>query len=258
MRRRIALGMIVVLMAACSSNDLAEQGNRSQAGKDRGSKAADNSGGKRGNGKGPGSASGAGNDLEDAQDELDAQGGVAPGSGAEAPEDFGGADAPNSGINPSLASAGATVTDGTADAKTQGLPPRHTEITEASVQGLGKNVVFTVTFAAPLPSQLQEGQYMVVAFGISGHKDDEGFSVGAIGNDEGWEPYGGKRGDNQKLPGRFEISENQMSFEVPWSFVKGPRAFEWYGSSGWYGQLAKQTHWSFDGVPNDEAAKFPG
>ena len=258
MRRKIALGLIVVLMAACSSNELAEQGNLSRAGKDRGSKAADSSGNKRGDGKGSGPASEAGGDLEEAQDELDAQGGAAPGSGGEAPEDFGGADAPNSGIDPSLARASASAADPAIDAKTQGLPPRYAEITGASVQGLGENVVFTVTFAGPVPSQLQEGQYMVVAVGVSGRKDQDGFSVGAVGNDKGWDPYGGTRGQNGKLPGRFEISENQMTFEVPWSFVKGPRAFEWYGSGGWYGQVAKQTHWSFDGVPNDRAAEFPG
>lgn len=258
MRRTIALALTVVVMAACSSNELAEQGERSRAGdKNKRPQAVAGSDGGKGNSKQVSSdAAGSKNDIEDAQDAIGQQG--APGSGGEAPADFGGGDAPTSGIDPSLARASGSATDPDTDAKTQGLAPRYTEVTGASVQGLGKNVVFTVTLAGSVPDSFPKEEYMVVALGITGRSDDDGFSVGAVANDKGWKPYGGTRGENGKLPGRFEISGNEVSFEVPWSFVKGPRAFEWYASSGWYGQVANQMRWSFDGAPNDRAAEFPG
>jgi hypothetical protein len=254
MRRTIALALVIVVMAACSSNELAEQGERSRTGKkkDNEPQAVAGSEGKGNAKQGSRDAAGSKDDIEDAQDAI------GEGSGGEAPADFGGGNAPTSGIDPSLARAGASATDPATDAKTQGLTPRYTEITGASVQGLGKNVRFTVTFGGSVPEGFDNDEYMVVALGITGRSDDDGYSVGAVGNDTGWEPYGGSRGENAKLPGRFEISGNQITFEVPWSFVKGPRAFEWYASSGWYGQVANQTHWSFDGAPNDQAAEFPG
>jgi hypothetical protein len=257
MRRMVALALIAVVMAACSSNELAEQGDRSRAGdKNKQPQAvAGSDGGKSNSKQGSRDAAGSKNDIEDAQDAIGEQGG---GSGGEAPADFGGADAPSSGIDPSLARASGEVADPATDAKSQGLNPRYTEITGASVQGLGKNVLFTVTFGGSVPETFPKEEYMVVALGITGRSDDDGFSVGAVANDKGWETYGGTRGENGKLPGRFDISGNEMTFEVPWSFVKGPRAFEWYASSGWYGQVANQTHWSFDGAPNDRAAEFPG
>lgn len=254
----VALALTVVVMAACSSNELAEQGDRSRAGdKNKQPQAVAGSGGGKSNSKqGSRDAAGSKNDIEDAQDAIGEQG--SPGSGGEAPADFGGDDAPTSGIDPSLARASGSADDPATDAKTQGLAPRYTEVTGASVQGLGKNVVFTVTFAGPVPQRLEKEEYMVVAFGITGRSDDEGYSIGAVGTDKGWDPYGGSRGDNAKLPGRFEISGSEITFEVPWSFVKGPRAFEWYASNGWYGQVANQMRWSFDGAPNDRAAEFPG
>jgi hypothetical protein len=255
MRRTIALAVIAIVMAACSSNELAEQGDRSRAGDKKKPQAVAGSEGKGNSKQGSRDAAGSKNDIEDAQDAIGEQG---AGSGGEAPADFGGADAPSSGINPSLARASGSVADPATDAKSQGLAPRYTEITGASVQGLGKNVRFTVTFGATVPESFSNEEYMVVALGITGRSDDDGFSVGAVANDKGWKPYGGTRGENGKLPGRFDISGNKVTFEVPWSFVKGPRAFEWYASSGWYGQVANQMRWSFDGAPNDRAAEFPG
>lgn len=256
MRRAAALIVIVIVMAACSSNELASQGDRSRAGKD---KAAGNSAGKGKQGKGGGSRSGA--KAKQKAEDIKNQ---APGSGAKgseevgAPGDFGGADAPSSGIDPSLARASGGADDSPVDARTQGVTPRYSEATGARIQGLGKNVRFTIMMAAPLPDRVEKNQYMVMAFGVTGQKEGQGYAVGAIGNDKGWDPYAGSKGDNDKFPGRFEISGNEVIFEIPWSYVKGPRAFEWYVSSGWYGKVANQTHWSFDSVPNERAGEFPG
>lgn len=256
MKRAIALALIVALMAACSSNELAEQGDRSRAGKDKQRGASGGQGGKKGAKDGSGKGAGS-KDAQGAPEEV-----AAPGeegnSGESAPQDFGGPDAPSSGIDPSLARASAREEDPSTDAKTQGVTPRYAEVSGASVQGLGKNVRFTITFAGPVPSRVQKDQYMVLAFGITGRNEDDGYALGAVNNDKGWEPYAGAKGENEEFPGSFEISGNTVIFEMPWTHMNGPRAFEWYASSGWYGKVANQTHWSFDAVPNEQAGRFPG
>ena len=248
MRRIGAALLVLALFAGCSSNDLAEQGERSRAGKQK------NGAGAKGNNKGP--ASVAKEKAEQAEEEIGAT--DAPGGGAAAPSDFGGKDAPSSGIDPSLARVGTAMDDSPSDAKKQGLAPDHTEITRASIQGLGDTVRFTLRFNGNLPNQVAKNQYMVVAFGITGDKEGKGFAMGATCDEKGWHPYAGSKGDATKFPGTFEIQGTEIVMEVDWSFVQGPRAFEWYASTGWYNQIANQTHWSFDSIPNGKAGKFPG
>lgn len=253
MRRLIASMAALLLMVSCSSGDLADQGDRSRAGPDKNAASGKGDGKK---GKAGGSNASAEEKAEGIEDEI---GSAAEGATSEdAPDDFGGGDAPDSGIDPSLARAGASVQDSSTDARTQGLTPPYTEATGASIQGLGKNVRFTMTFNGSVPDRVEKDQYMVFAFGITGREENEGFAIGATCDENGWKPYAGSKGDNQKLPGTFEVDGNEIVMVLPWSFVEGPRAFEWYGSTGWYGKVANQTHWSFDAVPNQKAGDFPG
>ena len=262
MRKAVALLVVsMLLMAACSSNELADQGNRSRAGKKKDRPAASagkDKGGNSSNDAGsPGDAPGAKEEAEDIQDQAAAGTGGAAG-GDSAPQDFGGSDAPTTGVDPSLARASASVDDPPSDAKRQGVTPPYTEMTRASIEGLGKNVRFTITFAGPVPERVDKDQYMVTAFGVTGRKEGEGYGIGGICDENGWRPYAGSKGQNEKFPGTFEVSDNQIVMEVAWKYVNGPRAFEWYVSSGWYGKVANQTHWAFDGAPNEEAGRFPG
>jgi len=258
MRRIAAASMAVLLMVACTNDELAQQGERSRAGKDKNVAAGKGGGGRGNGGKGAKARGGGkGDDDRDTEEQIDT---AAPGSdeaAAQTPQDFGG-DAPSSGIDPSLARAGASEQDSPSDARKQGLTPGYTEATGASIQGLGKNVRFTMTFGGQVPTAVQKDEYMVLAFGVTGREEGEGFAVGATCSDKGWTPYAGDKGDTRKFPGRFEVDGNQVVIEIPWSYVRGPRAFEWYASTGWYRKIANQTHWSFDAVPNEKAARFPG
>ena len=260
MRKAVALivGM-TLLMAACSSNELADQGDRSRAGNKKNGPAAS---GKEGKGGGPEGKGGPDTAPEAKEEADDIQDQAAAGAGAanadSAPQDFGGGDAPTSGVDPSLARASSSVDDPPTDSKRQGVTPPYTEVTRASIEGLGKNVRFTITFAGAVPERVDKDQYMVTAFGVTGRKEGEGYAVGAICSDKGWKPYAGSKGQNEEFPGRFEVSGNQLIMEISWKYVNGPRAFEWYLSSGWYGKVANQTHWAFDGAPNGEAGRFPG
>lgn len=260
MRRAIASLVMVTMMTACSSNDLANQGERSRAGKDKKPQAVAGSEGGSSKGKndeGARSAAGSKDQADDIENQIDSAG---PGEGSSegsAPQDFGGGDAPRTGIDPSLARASAGADDPPTDAKRQGVAPLYTEVVGARIQGLGKNVRFTITFAGSVPERLGAGEYMVMAFGVTGRKEGEGFAVGAVGDEKGWKPYAGANNKSDDFPGTFEISGNDVVIEIPWSYVKGPRAFEWYASSGWYGKVGNQTHWSFDGIPSGRSANFP-
>jgi len=257
MSRVAAASIALLLLASCAANeDLAGQGERQRAGKDRNKTAEKSGSGKKDK---PGAVPGGDNGSKEAEvaEEIEA---ADPGSGgttAQAPQDFGG-DAPTSGIDPSLARASSSEQDSPSDARKQGLTPDYTETTAASIQGLGENVRFTMTFGGNVPDQVQKDQYMVLAFGVTGRREGEGYAVGATCNDKGWHPYARGKSENEKFPGRFEVTGNQVIMEVPWSYVRGPRAFEWYASTGWYGKVANQTHWSFDAVPNERAGRFPG
>lgn len=253
---------VALVLGACASDDIADQGNRSRAGDDKKSEAKGGKSEGKGGGKNKGGGSAANNNGEQSEDvpeEIDTAGGdtTAPGT-ADAPEDFGGGDAPSSGIDPSLARANASLDDPSTDAKKQGIAPQYSEAIEARIQGLGKNVRLTMTFAGSLPERVDKDKYMVMAFGITGQKEGQGYAIGATCDEKGWHPYAGSKGENQKFPGSFEVTGNQIIAVVPWKFFEGPRAFEWYASTGWYGKVANQTHWSFDSVPNEETGRFPG
>ena len=259
MKRVFAAALVMLLLVSCANNDLAEQGNRSRAGKKNAAGGKGDGGSKKnGGGKEPGKKDGGATDPEEKVQDLQAGDEGSEAAAAQAPQDFGGGNAPSSGIDPSLARAGSSEQDSSSDARKQGITPAYTEATGASVHGLGKKVRFTLTFAGELPNAVTKDQYMVLAFGVTGREEGEGYAVGATCDEKGWHPYGGAKGDSSKVPGRFEIDGNQVVMEVPWSYVRGPRAFEWYASSGWYGKVANQTHWSFDAVPNQRAGKFPG
>lgn len=245
MRRIVALLVVALLTAACSSGGVSDQGDRSRTGQKGAAEKA--KGGKKGTGSKNGGV----------QDEIDAAADPDSAAGEEAPSDFGGKDAPSSGIDPSLARASAGLDDAPDDAKHQGLTPKYTEALQATIQGLGQDVRITMRFADNVPSHVQKGQYMVVAVGITGRTKEDGIALGATADEKGWHPYAGGKDQRQEFPGRFEIQGTEIVMTIPWSFVNGPRAFEWYASTGWYGMVANQTHWSFDSIPNDQAGKFP-
>lgn len=254
MRRAIAfVSASLLLLAACSSgDDQASQGERRRAGKGG---TSSNFAGEAKSGKAQAGTKSAAQAKEAA--EQAAGSGTTTGS-ATAPQGFG-EDAPTSGIDPSLARASASIEEPNPDAQKSGpVAPDYAEAMQATLQGLGNDVRFTMRFGGNLPSAVTKGQYMVLALGVTGRKEGQGYAIGATCDENGWKPYAGAKTKRMKFPGTFEISGNEMIFTVPWSFFEGPRAFEWYASTAWYQQVADQTQWSFDAVPNGRPGAFPG
>lgn len=165
----------------------------------------------------------------------------------------------SSEINPAFARRSSIVDDSDSDAKKEGVTPSYAEATRASIIGLGENFKLTLTVAGDLPSAMPNDQtHMIIAFGITGSSQDEGYSFGAQCTPEGWQPYAGGKDDSaEEFPGTLEVSGNKIEMVVPWDYIRGPRALEWYAASNWFSQIAGTTHYRVDLVPNEGLAKFP-
>lgn len=164
----------------------------------------------------------------------------------------------SSAIVPEYARRSASVDDANNDGQKEGLTPAYSEITRASITGLGKSFRLRLTLDGDVPHEMPNDKtHMVIAFGITGTDEEEGTSFGAQATDEGWTAYAGGKDDSGEFPGEFFINGNEIDMIVPWTYIHGPRAFEWYATSAWFSQLANTTHYKVDLAPNEGLAKFP-
>lgn len=167
--------------------------------------------------------------------------------------------ATTSQINPAYARRTATVDDPKDDAKKDGITPAYAEILKAQIVGLGEDFRMTLTLDGSIPDRMPNDKtHMIVAFGITGTQENDGYSFGAQATEEGWNAYAGGRDDgNGEFPGTFFVRGNTIEMTVPWAYIEGPRAFEWYSASNWFSQLANQTHYRVDLAPSQGLSKFP-
>lgn len=164
----------------------------------------------------------------------------------------------DSAIDPSLARASARLEDSASDAQKQGLTPGYPEIVEASITGLGENFRMVLRVNGEVPSKMPNDKtHWIVAFGMTGANEDEGYSFGAQCTPQGWQAYAGGKEGSEGFPGTFVAEGREIIMTVPWEYVRGPREFEWYAASNWFQQIADTTHYSVDLAPNKDLAKFP-
>lgn len=250
MRRFLAIIAVGSLLGACSSPDVTDVGARSRLGSAEGSEAKET-------GKRPKAA------LKKA--ERIAQKAGVPGAPAQ-DGSFGAGEAPGDGgsatsseIDPSLARRSAIVEDGASDATKEGLTPDFAEIIRATIQGIGDDFRMILRVNGTVPDSVPDDKtHWIIAFGITGAEENEGYSFGAQLTQKGWQAYAGgaEKGDGG-FPGTFLTEGNEIIMTVPWSYIEGPREFEWYAASNWFRSLANQTHYSVDLAPNEDLAKFP-
>ena len=246
--RSIAMATaLAIAVAGCSPST--EQGERSRLGTKGDKKAAQQD--KKKKDKKSAAAVAEGNVDEAVTD------GSAPGVSEAAAPSLGDSDTPRSGIDPSLADASSRVEEPGSDAKKSGLPPSYAELLSAEIKGIGDDFRLTLTFDGDIPERLPEDTFMVMGLGVTGREEDEGFAFGVNGDSKSWRPYSGAKGRGSEFPGTFEISGNQVIMVLPWSTVEGPRRFEWYANASWFAQVAGQSRYSFDPLPNKKAATFP-
>ena len=247
------LGVLALGLSACAGNDPApaarsEDGERGQGKGGRGTSKGDGGGpnaqGSEGNGRSEGSGpnegtsgSGGGNDPDGGvAGELD--------SPALTPQGEGG---------PQFARASASVSEPEPDAEKEGpAVPEYAEALSVDMQGLGDELRITITFAGNVPQRMATpNTVMIVGLGISAEKKgDDGMALGAQGTKDGWQAYAGSKGETRRFPGTFFVRDNTIEMNVRWSFLGGPRPFEWFGSSNWFSQIGDVASYSFDQIPN--------
>lgn len=247
--RMLALATTLALLGACSSPAGTDVGARSRLGPKEGSEAQETDGKpKAALKKAERIAKKAG--VPGAPAKAGSRGsGAAPG---------GGSGSTSSVIDPSLARRSATVEDGASDATKQGLTPDFAEIIRATIQGIGKDFRMIMRVNGTVPDSVPDDKtHWIIAFGITGTEENEGYSFGAQLTQEGWQAYAGGAEGGEGFPGTFVTEGNEIIMTVPWDYIRGPRKFEWYAASNWFRSLANQTHYSVDLAPNKDLAKFP-
>lgn len=252
-RERCAATLLacVVLLGACSGSPAANTGDRSRLGDTNSGKTAKKDGSSK---KVLKRAAKIGEKAEAAGAGGDTSVGTSAKAAGQPP-----AGSTTSEINPAYARRTASVDDPNDDATKEGITPAYAEIVKASIVGLGEDFRMTLTLDGQVPDKMPNDKtHMIIAFGITGTEENEGYSFGAQATEEGWSAYaGGKDDANSQFPGTFFVKGNSIEMTVPWDYINGPRAFEWYSASNWFSQIANQTHYRVDLAPSDGLAKFP-
>ena len=253
-RKLIALASALSIMAAGCSSDPTDsaEGDRTRLGEDadRGSK----NGGAGKNKKGIREK--AAKVGEEAEGKGEGGGPGSDTSARAAGQPPGGSSVPSK-INPAFARRSSSISDPRTDGKKEGVTPSYAEIVRASIQGLGEDFVMTLTLDGQVPQKMPTPQtYHIIAFGITGN-EDEGYSFGAQCTDKGWQAYAGGKEGKSGFPGTFLVEGNTIKMTIPWTYIRGPRAFEWYAASNWFQQTGQITSYRVDLAPSEGTAKFP-
>lgn len=273
MRTRRQLGVLaafaalMLVAAGCSGGDTpgpeTEPGDGSRVArnedKKKGKAGAKKDGRKKGDGKKKQRGGSAAPGENGAAAEIGADGSPAPAAGGAAAPSGGGfaSDGPPSPVDPSLARRSSSVDDSPNDAQKEGVVPDYGELVGAKVQGLGEHFEMRMNFGGTVPERTEsKNTIMVIGFGISaGGNDTYGFTAQA--SPDGWKAYAGAKHKARKFPGRFFVEGESIVMQVPWKFINGPREFRWQANSTWFRTIANTTHYSFDMVPDKQAAQFP-
>ncbi len=163
------------------------------------------------------------------------------------------------GANPSpLATASASVVDPREDAFTSGQSPAYTDLLRAALQGRGRTLQMTMSFAAELPERTRdENEQFIAAISIRDKDGDARWTFGARCSDRGWKPFARSRNKRRRFPGRLSIDATTVRLTIPWSAVKGPHRFEWIASGSWVRTVQDIPSYSVDAAPNGDNAHFP-
>ena len=250
MNRSISLVLTcIVLLTACSGSPATDTGDRSRLG---------DTGGKNARKEKPSKVLKEAKEIAEKAERKGEDGTLSDGTSAKAAGQPP-SSSTESQINPAFARRTATVDDPRDDGTKEGITPSYAEILKASIVGLGEDFRMTLTLDGQVPDRMPNDKtHMIIAFGITGTEENEGYSFGAQATEEGWSAYAGGRDDgNGEFPGTFFIRGNVIEMIVPWDYISGPRAFEWYSASNWFSQLANQTHYRVDLAPSNGLAKFP-
>jgi hypothetical protein len=234
----VYLVISVILATSCSAGDSAPSASGSLRGEKRAGKKADSSvGGKN-----------------KPAEKADSGNGADPAGAVR--RDYGNEDAIEK-TRTNLAGM-SLVRDASDDSQNTGDTPAYSEILFASLEARGHGLHMTLGFASGLPETMPDKTaFMIVTFGLTGEKENRGYSFGAKGNRDGWRPYSGPDPRKGDFRGRFRVAGNRIVITVPLSELGGERALQWQASSIWFNSEGRQRNTSFDIAPNQGPATFP-
>lgn len=252
-RRLIALVLSAGLIAAgCSAPEVPDDGfvqaPEAESGKKKGSSenGARGAGGEAGKGKKNGKGRPDGTTEGVAENDT---GGDAAAAGGLEPLGEGG---------PEYARLSARVEEPEPDSEKSGVTPAYSEANAVDVEGLGEDFRVTMSFNGNVPQKMPNDKtVMVIGFSLPGEKKNEkGYAFGGQASERGWQAFAGAKSETRRFPGTFIVRDNQIVMTIPWSFVGGPRPFEWYCNASWFQNVAGVTSYSFDVIPNDKG-RYP-
>jgi len=251
-RRSIALALCVGLVAAgCSAPEVpdgtpqATEAERDDEKRPRGKGARARGDGGKGKRNGAGRAEG----TTEGVAENDAGEDAAAAAGGLEPLGEGG---------PEYARLASHVEEPQPDSEKSGVTPAYSEANAVDVEGLGEDFRITMSFDGNVPQKMPNDKtVMVVGFSLPGEKRSEkGYAFGGQASERGWNAFAGAKSETRRFPGTFLVEGNQIIMTIPWSFVGGPRPFEWYCNSSWFQNVAGVTSYAFDVIPNDKG-RYP-
>lgn len=157
-----------------------------------------------------------------------------------------------------LATASASVADAAGDAYGNETPPPYADVLAATLQGRGRTLLMTMTFAHELPSRMpDDDERFVAAIAVRGSDGRPRWTFGARCSTQGWRAFSRERGNDEGFKGRFDISSGTVTLVVRWSSLGGPHRFEWAATGTWVEATAVPTY-AVDIAPDNGRAAFPG
>jgi hypothetical protein len=121
------------------------------------------------------------------------------------------------------------------------------------IRGLGSSVRVEIVVAGTLPQRAPDSS-TTVGTGISlvtgGHK----YGLTLRMTTSGWKASATRDRKNVPYPGTFAISGDTATIVFPWSFVSGPRRFDWTA----FFVYSRRPSSALDLIPNRGEAHFPG
>ena len=239
-RNLVAIGCLVALLGgACSQGDVPRSEGAPVA-----SREADKA---RASGKGTGST----------ETSTGAAAGNAPkaaaGSKAGASKEPGAIGSDGGAGADSLALGSSEAVDSPSDR--EGMGPGYGEIVRASVVGGGDVVTFSVQVAEALPKRLRKESNLIVGIGLQEGPGQGAVAVIAQATATGWTAV--VQSDEGSRPVKdWSVTSDTITWTVPWSWVGGPRAFEW-GASLKLFDFSTEAGAASDMAPNSGPEAFP-
>ena len=159
---------------------------------------------------------------------------------------------PGQKVDPRVARGSARVDESDSDAVKTGLPPSYADMRSVQIRGLGSSVRVTIVFKGTLPQRAPDSSTKAgtgIRLVTGGHE----YALALQLERDGWKPAATRDRKTTRFPGTFVVSGDTVRIVFPWSFVSGPRRFDWTA----FFVYSRSVTAALDVIPNRGEAHFP-